>query len=285
MRSTIPILMYHSVDDTFAPEYSRWSVTRAKFSEQLEVLRKLDFNPVTVSELASVMRKGSQIPARTVAITFDDGLLDFKLNALPIMETFQFSSTLYVTTKYVGGTSLWLSDLNEGSRSMMDWSDIASLPGRNVEVGAHTHSHPQLDLLNLDLARGEIETSKRLLQDCIGKKVKTFAYPHGYSTRDVRELVKEAGFESACRVGNAQSHAQESVFALSRIIMTEDVTPHLLERYLLGSGLPVSPALVRPTAIGWRLFRKARAMTTARPSVSRNDAQPCESKNRRKSKV
>src|SRR5690606_17897070 len=121
-------------------------------------------------------QQSGSLPAKAIAITFDDGLADFGRHALPLLERFGFASTLFVTTGHVGGTARWLADLGEGERPMLGWDDIAGLPQRNVEVGAHTHTHPQLDLLSLVDARQEIEQSKALLEAHIGRKIQSFAY-------------------------------------------------------------------------------------------------------------
>src|SRR5690606_25141007 len=141
MSATVPILMYHSVDERCAPAYRRWTVSPERFAGHLSVLRDRGYVPLTLAELVRRRQSGS-LPDNAVAITFDDGLADFGRHALPLLERFGFASTLFVTTGYVGATARWLAELGEGERPMLTWDEIAALPQRNVEVGAHTHTHP-----------------------------------------------------------------------------------------------------------------------------------------------
>lgn len=71
----------------------------------------------------------------------------------------------------------------------------------NIELGAHTISHPILAMLDDEEQLHEIDGSKRMLEQAAGTKVQSFAYPYGrrgdFSARTV-ELVRDAGFTAAC---------------------------------------------------------------------------------------
>jgi peptidoglycan/xylan/chitin deacetylase (PgdA/CDA1 family) len=260
--------MYHSVDTNCDPAYQRWTVSPERFAEHLSVLRDRGHEPLTIADLVRRQQAGS-LPAKAIAITFDDGLADFECHALPILERFGFASTLFVATGYVGETARWLADLGEGHRPMMSWDEIAALPQRNVEVGAHTHSHPQLDLLSEVEAAREIEHSKALLEAHLGRRVESFAYPHGYSTPAVRRLVARAGFSAACRVADGLSRRGESSFALSRLIVTGDWTASQMEDLLDGRFAPVAPAPDSVAMQAWRLYRRLRSgIAGSQPTIA-----------------
>jgi peptidoglycan/xylan/chitin deacetylase (PgdA/CDA1 family) len=72
---------------------------------------------------------------------------------------------------------------------------------RLVEIGAHTINHPSLATLPIDAQRIEISGSKKILEDLLGKPVRSFAYPFGAPddvNLDTIHLVREAGFMCAC---------------------------------------------------------------------------------------
>lgn len=263
MRSVVPILMYHSVDGRCAPAYRRWTVSPERFAEHMSALRDHGRVPVTVTEMVQKMREG-RLAENAIAITFDDGLADFKHGALPVLQRFGFASTLFVATGYVGGTGRWLADLGEGDRPMLSWDELKSLTQHNVEIGAHTHTHPQLDLLPLNRARSEIELSKALLEDHLEQPVRSFAYPHGYSTPAVRQLVAEAGFESACRVADGLMRSDETPYALSRLIVTEDWSAARMGDVLQGKGVTVGRVPDRMSTLAWRLYRRFRSVLAGR---------------------
>lgn len=254
--SPIPILMYHSIDVAGSPAYRRWVVSPERFRHQMAVLANGRYWPLTMSELADCLQGYRPLPPRSVAITFDDGLLDFATTALPILEYFGFPSTLFVVAGRVGETATWLRPLGEGERAMLDWSRLRQLTARGVEIGAHTMSHPQLDIVPRAMAKQEIVGSKAMLERELGIPVRSFAYPHGYATRAIRAMVQEAGFSSACRVRHALSATAENRFALSRIIMTEDIDDGALAALLEGRNLPVAPAVERLASYCWRWVRR-----------------------------
>ena len=254
----IPILVYHSVDVACAPDYRRWMVTPERFARQMGYLSDNEYNPVSVSQLTSALVAGTPLPPRPVAITFDDGLRDFRIGALPILERFHFVATLYVVASYVGGTSRWLSDLGEGNRPMLGWDELRELDAAGIELGAHSCTHPQLDIIARDAAASEIIDSKRALENGLGRPIRSFAYPHGYATPALRRVVQRAGFDSACRVRHAVSSRRENRYALSRIVITDDITEEGMDNLLSDAYLPIAPPPDRLISDGWRLARRLK---------------------------
>lgn len=263
MRPTVPILLYHSVDTDCAPAYRRWMMTPEELDQHMKVLVEGGFRPVTISALATIFREHRPVPPRTVAITFDDGLCDFLTGAMPVLERYGFAATLYVVSGFVGKTSEWLAACGEGERRMLDWNELRGLACEGIEIGAHTVNHPQLDILSAVEAAREILDSKLALEHGLKRQVHSFAYPHGYSSRTTRALVRGAGFQSACRVRHALTSTTEDPFTLSRIVMTSEVGPADLRRLLTQPVLPVAPPADRLAATGWRMFRRFQHITHA----------------------
>jgi len=257
----IPVLLYHSVSDTATSLYQIWSMLPALFERHMAYLQAQGYQPISVTKMANaILSGGNGLPEHPVVITFDDGLADFREGALPILNKYDFSSTLFITTSYIGSTSQWLADLGEQERSMLTWEQIRSLDG--VEIGAHSCTHPQLDLLPIQRARDEIVDCKKDLETNLGKPVNTFAFPHGYYTQALLDIVKEAGYSSACTVGHAMACNTENVFAIPRIIVTSDTTTEKLAQYVQGKGLRRLGFGQNILRRAWRILRWARAMRT-----------------------
>ncbi|MBV9229057.1 MAG: polysaccharide deacetylase family protein, partial [Chloroflexi bacterium] len=135
-------------------------------------------------------QNGEELPPQPIVLTFDDAYADFYTNALPALQTYGFVATLYVPTVFVGGTSRWLEYLGEGSRPLLSWSQLAEISACGIECGAHSHTHPALDMLSFSKAQDEIVRCKCLLEDHLGQQTSSFAYPYGYYNTRVRQMVR-----------------------------------------------------------------------------------------------
>ncbi len=62
---------------------------------------------------------------------------------------------------------------------------------------------------------------------------------------------------------NAYSHTGDDRWALSRILVERDLDTDALTRLVTRPVLPVGRRGERPTTVGWRTYRRARALVTA----------------------
>jgi O-antigen biosynthesis protein len=267
MTSAVPILLYHSVSTDTTPKYETWTTTPETFAMHMRYLHEKQYTPMTVTQFAAAIAdRTTHLPERPVVISFDDGLADFYTGALPILESYRFTATLYITTGMVGHTSTWLTSVGEGSRPMLSWSRIAEIQTAGVECGAHGLTHQALDILSRSEARNEIICCKNQLEQHLGRAIKTFAYPHGYYSPVVRRIVEEAGYSSACAVKHAMSASTDDRFALARIMVTGPAHRDIetFGRLLAGEGLPVAPTKRRLGTRGWRLGRRVTTLLKRR---------------------
>jgi peptidoglycan/xylan/chitin deacetylase (PgdA/CDA1 family) len=260
----IPILLYHSVS-TDAPGWIRpFAVTPDAFRAQLALIRDEGATTLSVTEYAAALGGARALPERPIVITFDDGLADFREQALPALADAGFASTLYVTSGFLEGSPRALRN----SRPAGHWLDAAALRDlcdAGVEIGAHSHSHPHLDTLSVDAARSEIATSKETLEQLLEAPVRSFAYPHGFFSSTVRRLVRECGFVSACAVKNAMSSDADDLFALARLTVRSDTSRAQFNAWLAGRGAPLAPPRDRARTRAWRIYRRSRAFIRGRP--------------------
>ena len=93
----------------------------------------------------------------------------------------------------------------EYQHMMMNWGHIRALSAKGISFGAHTMTHPILSRIPLDKAKQEIVGSKRRIEEEIGKRVTSFAYPNGNAddfNDDIIELVDQNGFDTAFSLVN-----------------------------------------------------------------------------------
>ena len=68
------------------------------------------------------------------------------------------------------------------------------LEQRGIEIGSHTATHADLPALGDAAARGELASSKQVLERALGHRVPWFAYPYGAYDARVVALVAHAGY-------------------------------------------------------------------------------------------
>jgi peptidoglycan/xylan/chitin deacetylase (PgdA/CDA1 family) len=58
---------------------------------------------------------------------------------------------------------------------MLGWSELAEVASEGVEIGAHSATHPQMDLLAPSALRRETTTPRTELEDRLSVAVQSFA--------------------------------------------------------------------------------------------------------------
>jgi len=88
-------------------------------------------------------------------------------------------------------------------------------------VGSHSVTHPTMPSLSSEAKRREVEDSARHLEEVLGSRPATFAYPYGDLDVECAALVKAAGYELAC--------------STREDLLWPAYDPHLLPRITVGN--------------------------------------------------
>jgi len=103
---------------------------------------------------------------------------------------------------------------------MMTSQQVRHLRASDMEIGAHTVTHPILAQVDPERADSEIRDSKHRLEAITGNPVTLFAYPNGIPVRDYRrehvDMVERLGFEAAVCTAPGVAHAASHPFQLPR---------------------------------------------------------------------
>ncbi len=222
---TAPILLYHRISTTFADPLML-CVTPSCFENHLQFLKK-NYNIIPLSELSKLLTTGA-LKGNEVAVTFDDGYRDNLTNALPLLEKYNIPATIFITTGSLGkkATFEWDMKYEESDRAVFLSEEEIRLLSKHplIEIGAHTETHPHLANISPEKQKIEILGSSFKLEQIIGEKVRSFAYPFGsiYDFNDVsKKIVEQAGFDFG--YSNTQSLATmtSDYFCIPRINIRE----------------------------------------------------------------
>ncbi|WP_328482815.1 polysaccharide deacetylase family protein [Streptomyces sp. NBC_00377] len=252
----VPILMYHSVATEPNHATRTLSVTPEAFAEQLAVIADRGLTPLTTAELAARWRTGRPLPVRPVLITFDDGYEGVHRHALPALAEHGFPATLFVTTGWIRGAH----DTGGGPDTMLDWRQVRRLADAGVEIGGHSHTHPQLDRLDDTRLRTELSRCRDLVADELGSHPVSFAYPYGYSSRRVRTAVRGQGFAQALAVGNSLARRAQGPYALRRVTVRRTTDTEEFERLVDGRAIGRTFARDRALTKGYAVVRRTRGL-------------------------
>ena len=88
------ILLYHRIAEC-RPDPHLLCVSPKHFAAHLEIIQRWG-TPLALRDLTAGLRAG-RIPARSVALTFDDGYADNLTQALPLLERAHMPATIYAS--------------------------------------------------------------------------------------------------------------------------------------------------------------------------------------------
>ncbi|MBN8730096.1 MAG: polysaccharide deacetylase family protein [Acidobacteria bacterium] len=180
------ILTFHSLDRSG----SVISFDPDAFGAAMETLR--DSGVAVVSLREALRRPGA------IALTFDDAFVNFAEQAWPVLSRLNLPATLFVVTGHAGGHNDWPSQSSGIPRlPLLDWPRLRELAAAGVELGAHSHTHPDLRALAPAQLSNELALPAQIIQDRTGFQPAAYAYPAGLANASVRSRTA-ALYEVAC---------------------------------------------------------------------------------------
>lgn len=205
------ILTYHSIDESG----SAISISEDVFRAQVAWLARSD---VRVVSLDALMRLPSD--ANAVALTFDDGFVNFGDVAGPLLGDHGMPSTLFVVADAAGRTNRWPGRTDRGvpELPLLGWTELGRLREQHVEIGAHTRSHVNLARLTNGRLHDEIVGGAERIRTEIGYAPAVFAYPYG-AVSDAAVGLVSSRFAWGCTTEMRSVSANEARALLPRIDM------------------------------------------------------------------
>jgi peptidoglycan/xylan/chitin deacetylase (PgdA/CDA1 family) len=201
----LPILMYHSIGYTSDAD-DKMVVSPEAFARQMKFLRDRRYNVITLSKAVEYIKERRRPPPRTVAITLDDGYENNYVCAYPILKQYRLPATIFVIVSFMG------------KEAMLNWEQLKEMQeSRLVDIESHTLTHSWLPSLSDSELRRELEISKDILQNRLGKPVAYLCYPMGGHDERVKKAVLDAGYKGAFGTKPTRLSPNYDVYEIKRV--------------------------------------------------------------------
>jgi len=208
----IRVFMYHhfGLEDT----YPSTSVSKEQFRNHLDYIKEHEYTVLPLGAALERLYSDKDMPAKTAAITIDDGYRSVWDNAVPLLEKYGYRATIFVSTGYVGGGGY------------MSWEQINSLEAKGFEIGNHSHAHayfvnkPKGEIA--DAFEQDLKTSHDQFQKHLGRVPDLYAYPFGEYTPEMMSVLEDHGYMAAAAQRSGIIFRGSSRFALPRFPMNRD---------------------------------------------------------------
>jgi peptidoglycan/xylan/chitin deacetylase (PgdA/CDA1 family) len=209
-------LMYHSIGET------QWAIPERMFRAQMEWLR----TSARLVSLYELLEEKLEDPLQ-VAITFDDGYSSLHEFAAPTLKDVGTSAAVFLVAGCVGEIIRHPSSAIDGhypNEEFLSWHDIDGLVAAGWTVGSHGMDHLDLTQVSSELARNQLETSKRAIEERLSLPCIYFSYTWGRHNANLRQLVAQAGYHYAFSSQTAPVHDEVNSLAVPRINVSSEYT-------------------------------------------------------------
>jgi peptidoglycan/xylan/chitin deacetylase (PgdA/CDA1 family) len=159
-------------------------------------LKFFGYKIISIEHLIDIIKGYKNPPNRAVILTFDDGYTNFYRYAYPILKKYNFPAIVYLPSAFIGTKSIWLQKDGLKPSSLLSREQILILKNKGISFGSHGRTHVKLAEIPIEKAEEEIKLSKKELEELIGSSIHHFCYPYGSLNKQIKEIVKNAGYIS-----------------------------------------------------------------------------------------
>lgn len=149
-----------------------------------------------------------------ISISIDDGY-KCTIDAIDVLCQYDIPVSLFITAGELG---------KDQYLSVSDLSEISKLS--NVTIGSHGLSHQRLSTMSYNDQNFELQKSKDILSEIIGKSVNGISFPHGSFNEDTIEILQKLNYEYAATSIKGINTISTDKYTLCRneIISTDSIT-------------------------------------------------------------
>lgn len=234
--SGVAVFMYHDFvtqeDLDAGVAFDEYAVWADEFEQDLRWLRENGYTTVTASELVNFLDGRTQLPAKAVMLTIDDGKLGVYRHAYPLLKKYGMKAVLAVI-----GECIDEADANPQERAWdtapyCTWSEIGEMSASGaLEIVSHSYTRHRFENAGhtgANIADGEREDDfyQTALKDCsrmdqklrevTGKGTAVFSYPYSKNSAASDRVWMRCGYKLLfCGDSNDVRHSQINYYVQS----------------------------------------------------------------------
>ena len=200
--SEINTLVLHKIAKKSAKNFEDISIET--FEKIIDLSRN---NTKTISDAFD----SKNLNKKSICLTFDDGYLSDVDVVLPRLLKNKMKATFFIVPSYLD---------KEGHLS---GEQVIKLSKNGMEIGSHSFSHLDFTKIKPSSISNELSSSKKFLEDLIGKEVRSFSFPYGFTSKDSIRAVFDAGYSYCCTSKHGLSKKNSKIISRNSInIKTKD---------------------------------------------------------------
>jgi peptidoglycan/xylan/chitin deacetylase (PgdA/CDA1 family) len=162
---------------------------------------------------------------RLLFVSFDDNYRSWYA-ALPLLDSLNAKVMFYINTLPIRGKAEQCEIDNyfsriehKGEQITLSEKEISEISAAGHTIGCHSHSHFDLGAVPEEVAKAEILTSKKILEEIIQSPVTDFSYPFGMRrnfTKKLRDFCLQSGFRTVCNATPGRLHGIQTSHSINR---------------------------------------------------------------------
>ena len=233
---TVSVLCYHNIatmdEKKLFPEEQDWTITVDNFKEHLEYFKKHDYKTLTMNEFIEWKQGKKKLPYKSVLITFDDGFLSNYYYAFPILKEYEMNATVFVVGNLIDSSNQekWTGNI----KTYMTKDIIQNLENEypNIEIYSHSYNLHYVGSVDQEVSvlENDIDTFNNFY-----KETKVYCYPNGLYNENMKQALKNKGYEIAFKYGPDYKKASknDNNFEIPRLNVSHGMNANKLGLRLL----------------------------------------------------
>lgn len=117
-------------------------------------------------------------------LTFDDGLESDYWIAYPSLLRAAIKSIHFISPSFVG------------KNGYLTWSQVREMSAAGLDFGSHSMTHPKLSALSVEQVRWELDYSRKIIEDRLGRAITSLSFPFGDYSQSTIDIALDVGYKN-----------------------------------------------------------------------------------------